>query len=202
MFTGLIKDLGVITSKRDIDEGKEFSVKTSLIDEVDIDDSVAVNGVCQTVVEKDDASFIFQSVYTTLEKTTLGDCNVGDKVNLELALKMSDRLGGHLVQGHVNGVGKISSVDKIGENYNIIFEVPKKLFRYIIDEGSIAIDGISLTVASLEKENGTFEVTIIPHTFLNTNVANWQVGTNVNIEVDMFAKYIENLLPESVYEQL
>ena len=202
MFTGLVKDLGTIVDKQIINEGVEFLVKTSLSDEVNVDDSVSVNGVCQTIIKKYSDSLKFQSVHTTLNKTTLGSLNIGDKVNLELALRMSDRIGGHLVQGHINGIGRVSLIKKIGENYNITFVSPKEHFRYIINEGSIAIDGISLTVADLNKKENTFEVTIIPHTFLNTNVANWKVGSNVNIEVDMFAKYIENLLPERIYERV
>ena len=127
-----------------------------------------------------------------MEKTNIGKLKQGDKVNLELALRPMDRLGGHFVQSHVNGVGAIKSVNQRGKNWEITIDAPKELFRYIISEGSIAVDGISLTVARLRERE--FTVSIIPHTYENTILHTKKIGDSVNIEVDMMAKYLENFL--------
>src|SRR5210317_1760794 len=148
MFTGLVKELGKIVKITPNNEGKEFTIASkSLINEIGIDDSVAVNGCCQTVVAYDQETFTVQAVHVTLEKTTFSNLKTGDEVNLELALRLSDRLGGHLVQGHVNGVGSLQSVTRKGKNYVLRIRGPENLSKYIVKEGSIAIEGISLTVA-------------------------------------------------------
>ncbi len=193
MFTGLIKDIGTIVSVKRNSEGKEFVIKApNLHKDIQIDDSVSTNGVCLTATEIKGEMFKIQAVHVTLEKTNIGKLKQGDKVNLELALRPMDRLGGHFVQGHVNGVGAIKSVNQRGKNWEITIDAPKELFRYIISEGSIAVDGISLTVARLRERE--FTVSIIPHTYENTILHTKKIGDSVNIEVDMMAKYLENFL--------
>ena len=192
MFTGLIKDIGTITKILPNSEGKEFVIKTKLIKDIEIDDSVATNGVCLTATKISDDSFHVQAVHVTLKKSSLAHLKVGSQVNLELALRPMDRLGGHFVQGHVNGVAKIDHIVNMGKNFEIRLAAPRELFKYIILEGSITIDGISLTVAKLT--DSTFTVSIIPHTFENTTLHLKKIGDSVNIEVDMMAKYLENLL--------
>tara|TARA_Y100000780_G_scaffold232578_1_gene267188 strand:- start:45558 stop:46187 length:630 start_codon:yes stop_codon:yes gene_type:complete len=193
VFTGLIKDIGTIESVKSNSEGKEFIIRApNLYKDIQIDDSVATNGVCLTATEIKGETFKIQAVHVTLEKTNIGKLKQGDKVNLELALRPMDRLGGHFVQGHVNGVGAIKSVKQRGKNWEISIEAPKDLFRYIIEEGSIAVDGISLTVARLSERE--FTVSIIPHTYEYTILHTKKIGDSVNIEVDMMAKYLENFL--------
>lgn len=191
MFTGLIKDIGTIEEITPNDSGKEFLIKTpKLITEIQIDDSVATNGVCLTATQVNSNGFKVQAVHVTLEKSNLGALKVGDSVNLELALRPMDRLGGHLVQGHVNGLGEFIDSKQLGDNWELEFSLPKELKKYVINEGSIAIDGISLTVAQVTEQG--IKVSIIPHTFENTILGLKKIGETVNIEVDMMAKYLEN----------
>ena len=191
MFTGLVIDIGSIEAITPNDSGREFIIKTpKLIEEIQVDDSVATNGVCLTATEINGNTFKVQAVHVTLEKSNLGDLSIGDIVNLELALRPTDRLGGHLVQGHVNGKGTLIDVHQRGDNWEMEFSFPKELRKFFIDEGSIAIDGISLTVAKVETES--LKVSIIPHTYENTTLGVKKIGDSVNIEVDMMAKYLEN----------
>lgn len=193
MFTGLIKDIGTIKSINSNQTGKEFVIEApELYSQIEIDDSVSTNGCCLTATKIEGKCFRVQAVHVTLEKTNLGKLKTGDKVNLELALRPMDRMGGHFVQGHVNGVGKIQSILQKGNNWEITINAPKELFRYIISEGSIAVDGISLTVAKLMEHS--FTVSIIPHTYENTVLHTKKIGDSVNIEVDMMAKYLENFI--------
>ena len=193
MFTGLIKDIGIVENIKQNSEGKEFVIKTQkLIPDINIDDSVATNGVCLTATKVQGKCFTVQAVHVTLEKTSLGRLKQGDKVNLQLALRASDRLGGHIVQGHVNGLGKLAAIKALGNNYELDFTADRSLFKYIIQEGSICIDGISLTVARLKGSRLT--VSIIPHTYENTILHTKKIGDLVNIEVDMMAKYLENFV--------
>lgn len=196
MFTGLIKDLGKVKNMTKIPEGIEFEIETKLIGEISIDDSIAVNGVCLTATKITNNSFFAQAVNVTLEKTSLKSITQSSLVNLELALRYSDRLGGHIVQGHVNGIAEITSLKNFGENFEIWFRVPHENRKYIIKEGSIALDGISLTVADVNFENNHSEmmVTIIPHTWNHTQLHTKKVGDIVNLEVDMMAKYLENII--------
>ncbi|MGZ3788846.1 MAG: riboflavin synthase [Bacteriovorax sp.] len=195
MFTGLIKDKGRVISVSSNLEGKKFEIETSLAPEIAIDDSVAVNGVCLTATAVSEKTFTMQAVHVTLEKTNLGDLQADSIVNLELALKYSDRLGGHLVQGHVNATARVQGISNQGDNYNIWYEVPRDLMKYIVKEGSIALDGISLTVADI-KENLVM-VTIIPHTWNETQIHHLKINSRVNVEVDsnavMMAKYLDSL---------
>lgn len=193
MFTGLIQEVGTIQSITSNTEGKEFIIRApGLIQEIKVDDSVATNGVCLTATKIVGETFKVQAIHMTLEKTSLGSLSTGDKVNLELSLRPMDRLGGHMVQGHVNTLGKISSIKKVGENWEISVSFPEKFRKYMISEGSIALDGVSLTVARLASSQLT--VAIIPHTLQHTALSTKKVGDLLNIEVDMVAKYIENFL--------
>jgi riboflavin synthase len=195
MFTGLIKEIGEIKSVVTNPEGRLLGIKSrELIKEIAIDDSVSVNGACQTVVKVKGDIFYVQAVHVTLEKTTFGSLKPGSPVNLELSLRPMDRLGGHFVSGHVNGTGQITKVLSQGKNWLITVKYPKELEKYIIQEGSIAIEGISLTVAYLKK--GEMTVSIIPHTYEKTTLGSKKVGDKVNLEVDLLAKYIEKLLPK------
>lgn len=193
MFTGLIQEVGTIESITTNPEGKEFVIKApSLIREIKIDDSVATNGVCLTATKIQGETFKVQAVHMTLEKTSIGFLKPQDKVNLELSLRPNDRLGGHFVQGHVNALGKIQNIQMTGKNWEIEVSFPKELRKYMISEGSIALDGISLTIARLS--DSTLTVAIIPHTLEKTSLSSKKVGDVLNLEVDMLAKYIENFL--------
>lgn len=192
MFTGIIKDVGVIKSTTANTEGVLFTIATKLAPEIQVDDSVATNGVCLTAIKVGENEFSAQAVKVTLEKSNLGKLKAGDKVNLELALRPMDRLGGHFVQGHVNGIGTLKGIKKTGKNHELTFNSDPKLFKYFISEGSIAIDGISLTLAHVGERE--FTVSIIPHTYENTGLCAKKIGDLVNIEVDMMAKYLENFL--------
>lgn len=198
MFTGLVKDRGVIKSIVQNDEGRSFEIETSLIDQIGIDDSVAVNGVCLTATQLKEKSFLMQAVHITLEKTNLGGLVAGDEVNLELALRYSDRLGGHLVQGHVNGVALVIEITHKGENYHVWYKLPKPLMKYVLKEGSIALDGISLTIADVRED--ALMVTIIPHTWNETQAQFLKLGSTVNVEVDqmaqMISKYVESFMAQ------
>ena len=192
MFTGLVKEMGKIKSIRKNAEGAVLEIFCEqLLKDIDIDDSVSINGVCQTATGVGENYFTVQAVHATLEKTTFNEFKNGDEVNLELALRPIDRLGGHFVQGHVNGVSTISSIVNKGKNYLVTIKTPSELERYLMDEGSITVDGISLTV--YKKLEGAFQLSIIPHTWDNTILRNKRNGSHVNLEVDVLAKYVENL---------
>ena len=193
MFTGLIQEVGTIVSVIQNTEGKEFIIKApSLIKEIQIDDSVATNGCCLTATQIKGDTFKVQAVHMTLQKTSVGMLKSGDKVNLELSLRPNDRLGGHFVQGHVNAMGQIKQIKTTGENWEIEVSIPSGLRKYMISEGSICLDGISLTIAKLTANSLT--VAIIPHTLEKTTLGTKKVGDHLNLEVDMIAKYIENFL--------
>ncbi len=195
MFTGLVKEVGKVRSVKKNKEGILFEISCKdLISHIEVDDSVSINGACQTAVEIFEDSFVVQSIQTTLEKTTLSELEVGSDVNLELAMRLGDRLGGHIVQGHVNDVGLIRSLRNNGKSWQLIIGVSSSQMKYIVKEGSVTIDGISLTVSNTFRSDSSFEVSIIPHTFENTVLKNKRVGSRVNIEVDILGKYIENLL--------
>jgi len=193
MFTGIIEETGQITRIGQIAGGYKLKILVQeILDDMNVDDSLSVNGVCLTVTRLDDKAVWVDAVGETLEKTTLKSLKEGSFVNLERALRLSDRLGGHLVQGHVNGVGEITQIRKRGENYYFEIFIPQELHRYVITEGSIAVDGISLTIANLEETRIGFS--IIPHTWKNTTLAYAKVGQRINIETDVLAKYIEKML--------
>jgi len=195
MFTGIIKEVGKILSLTTNKEGMLIEIEAKqLLSEISIDDSVSINGVCQTAISKSKNSFRVQAVKTTLEKTTFNQLSIGKRVNLELALRPLDRLGGHFLSGHVNGVACVDKLSKTGNASDIWLAIAPDFFKYFIREGSIALDGISLTIADIDAEQHLLMVSIIPHTVANTIILDWQKGTKVNFEVDILAKYIENLL--------
>ncbi len=188
MFTGIIEELGRIESAAPLDGGVRLTVSSSFAGEMRADQSVSINGACQTVVRADNATFDVVAVEETLAKTTLGSLEKGDAVNLERAMRPAERLDGHVVQGHVDGTGTIDAAEELADSrlYGIAYD--PEFARYLIPVGSIAVDGVSLTVARLNS--GVFTVSIIPHTFELTNVASWEVGTKVNLEFDLIGKYV------------
>ncbi|MBI1939848.1 MAG: riboflavin synthase [Ignavibacteriales bacterium] len=193
MFTGIIEEVGTLEKIERITDGYRIKVNASLITEdLHVNDSVAVNGVCLTVIKTEQNGFWVEAVGTTLEKTTIKKIKQNSHVNLERAVRLSDRLGGHLVQGHVNGIGIIKKILKIAENYFVEVEIPGELEKYVLPEGSIAVDGISLTIAKLS--DNLIGLSIIPHTWMHTNLQHKKVSDEVNIETDVIAKYVEKLL--------
>ena len=193
MFTGLIQTIGTVSRVDSRPDGKRLHIHCpALVDDIRVDDSIAVNGVCLTATTLYAEGFWAHAIPVTLAKTTTGSLQVGSKLNLELALRIGDRLGGHLLQGHVNGIGHIIAIAIIGENWLIRIGFDTQLRKYLISEGSIAVDGISLTIAALADDE--FSVSIIPHTLLNTTLGSKMVGDAVNLETDLIGKYIENLL--------
>ena len=191
MFTGLIETLGSITSVRNIGNGIRLSVKPLSDYRVRLGDSVSINGVCLTVTAHN-GDISFDMSPETMRSTNLGELKTGDSVNLERALRLSDRLGGHIVTGHVDNVGKIISRNPVGEYTFYKFEASEDILKYVVKKGSIAIDGISLTV--IELDNKSFGVAIIPHTLKATNLGAKNIGDKVNLEVDIIGKYVEKLL--------
>jgi riboflavin synthase len=192
MFTGLIQGLGTIEREAPSPDGARLTVSSPLASELAAGDSIAVNGACLTVAEVKGGSFAAEVMHETLRRTSLGACRAGAAVNLELPLRASDRLGGHIVQGHVDGVGTVASVAVDGFARRLTLEAPAELLRYVAEKGSIAIDGVSLTVAELG--DGSFTVSLIPETLSRTNLGAAQPGTQVNLEVDVLAKYVERLM--------
>ena len=193
MFTGIIEEIGAIIDKNPINGGIRFTIRAEKVSEdLHIGDSINVEGVCQTAVELSKNAFSIEAVGETLEKTTIVNFKVNQKVNLERPLSPTSRMGGHFVQGHVNGTGKIMQWFPRGDNYFLEIAIPEILSRYTVLEGSIAVDGISLTIAHLKES--LIGVNIIPHTVRNTSLQFKKTGDPVNIEVDMIAKYIEKLL--------
>jgi len=193
MFTGLIEETGKIVKSAPLGDGKRLQISAgSILDDLKVDDSVAVNGVCLTVTQTLSDGFWADAVGSTLQKTTIGSLTTGETVNLERAMRLSDRLGGHIVQGHVHGIGRIVRLDRISENYFLEINIPQDLQKYLVAEGSIAVDGISFTIARLSENNAG--ISVIPHTWSKTNLAGRRIGDQVNIECDFFAKYIEKLM--------
>jgi len=193
VFTGIIGEIGRVSTVHPEGGGIRFSIHAPVsAAELHVNDSVSVNGVCQTVVENSPTAFTMQAVEETLRKTTLGALKTGDPVNLELPVRMSDRLGGHLVLGHIDGVGTIVEVEKKESSWLLTVEFPEEFGKYVIPVGSIALDGISLTIAAVA--NPRFVVSIIPHTLERTTLARAARGMKVNLEFDLIGKYIERLI--------
>lgn len=192
MFTGLIEDLGKVESLESDVEGARLRIATKLASEIGLGDSVAVNGVCLTATGTGDGSFETEAMNQTLEVTALGAVEVDSAVNLELAMRASDRLGGHIVQGHVDGVGTVASIDEDGFARRLRVELSAELMRYVVDKGSITLSGVSLTIAALGGD--WVEVSLIPETLERTNFGRVVVGDKVNVESDVVAKYVERLL--------
>jgi riboflavin synthase len=191
MFTGLIEDIGRIESLQGGDDGARVRIATHLADEIARGDSVAVNGVCLTATAVDAGGFETEAMNQTLNVTALGRLASGDKVNLELAMKASDRLGGHIVQGHADGVGAVVSIEDDGFARRLRVDLGPKLIRYVVEKGSITLNGVSLTVADL-GDSWTV-VSLIPETLERTTLGEAKVGDELNVECDVVAKYVERL---------
>ena len=190
MFTGIIKDIGkVISFDKSKNDIYTLEIESKLTPS--IDDSISVNGVCQTVISND-KNLKFNCVYSTMSKTNFGQLKIGESVNLEQALRLDQGLDGHLVTGHVNSCGKVSKIKNLGESWLLEVHVSKSSMKYLCSEGSIAINGVSLTVN--EVKDVSFDAYIIPHTWKNTNLCFLKNGDFVNLEFDILAKYIEKLL--------
>ncbi len=189
MFTGLINDLGRVSSVERSADGARIRIDASSASELSEGDSVAVNGVCLTATEIDGGSFAAEAMNETLARTSLGTLDDGAPVNLELPLRAGDRLGGHVVQGHVDGLGTVAASDEDGFARRVRIDAPGDVLRYVVEKGSIAVDGVSLTVAELDDRS--FTVSLIPETLERTNLGSAAVGTPVNLEVDVLAKYVE-----------
>lgn len=191
MFTGIVEEVGKVKSIVQRGKARIFTISSKkLLNEIKVGDSVSVNGVCLTVFEKGKDSFKVEAVEETIKKTNLGELKVGDPVNLELALKLGERLGGHIVQGHIDTTGMVKSIKKLENSWIFEIKFPSEFRKYLIPKGAIAVDGISLTIAELDRDK--FKVSIIPYTFDNTNFKFRKVGDRVNLEFDLFGKYIEN----------
>jgi riboflavin synthase len=190
MFTGLVREVGTVAS---MVNGRLTIAAPETARGVQLGDSVAIDGVCLTVVACGDSALSFDAVPETLSRTALGTLDQGSRVNLEPALRAGDPLGGHYVQGHVDGVGAVRSVEAEGEGRRVRFEAPAALLRYIVEKGSIAVQGTSLTVAAVDETG--FEVALIPHTLQATTLGALVPEQPVNLETDVLAKYVEKLVP-------
>jgi len=193
MFTGIVREVGEVQAIERSSEGARLRVRASLAGDLEPGGSVSVQGACLTVAELDAGTFAADVMNQTLSLTTLGELEAGDPVNIEPALRAADPLGGHLVQGHVDAAGEIASVDPDGVARRLRVTLPTGLLRYVVLHGSIALDGVSLTVAGLPEEG--VEVSLIPETLARTTLGRRAQGERVNVEVDQLARYVERLLP-------
>jgi riboflavin synthase len=195
MFTGLIAELGSITAIKKSDTSAVFTINApALISEISVGDSVAVNGVCLTATSIDGTTFTADVMVQTLNLTSLSQIFVGSPVNLELAAQLNARMGGHMVQGHVDGVATVVGLTPGDKWAQFDIKVPAELSKYIVNQGSICLDGISLTVGQINDENNVVTVWLIPETLERTNLSTLLPGDLINVEVDVLAKYVERLL--------
>jgi riboflavin synthase len=192
MFTGLIADLGSVTALERSDEGATLHIGTRLASQLEQGDSVAVNGVCLTAIDIRDREFAAEAMAETLRRSALGALAPGAQVNIELALRADGRLGGHVVQGHVDGTGVVSEIRTEGIARALRIDADSDVARYLVEKGSVAVNGVSLTVSALHEDG--FEVSLIPETLGRTNLGGVAVRDRVNLEVDVLAKYVERLL--------
>jgi len=193
MFTGIIQEVGLVEAITRGEQSARFTIRAGhILDDVKLGDSITVNGACLTIVEHGQGTVSFDAVYETLQRTALGALAIGDEVNLEPSLAASGRFDGHIVQGHVDGVGTIASIREVDNSYYIYITASSALTRYVVRKGSIAIDGISLTVVDADEK--TFSVAIIPHTWDHTNLHIRRAGDQVNLETDIIGKYVEKLI--------
>jgi len=194
MFTGIVRERGRVVAIAGGDRGVRLRVAAPATAQgVALGDSVAVSGVCLTVVALDGGELSFDAVPETLGRTALGGLEAGDEVNVEAALRAGEPLGGHVVQGHVDGVGRVRSVEPDGDGMRLWIDAGPEVARYCVEKGSIAVDGVSLTVAALDDSG--FAVALIPHTLAETTLGSLESGASVNLEVDVLAKYVERLIP-------
>ncbi len=189
MFTGIVEEVGVVAK---ISDNGMTVLATKVTEDLKLGDSIAVNGTCLTAVSFDRTEFSVDLSPETVRRTSLGRLSLGGPVNLERALLASDRMGGHIVQGHVDGTGRIMSTKRDGDSTIFLIRVPKRLNRYIVEKGFVAVDGISLTVVKIGASS--FTLAVIPYTLKNTNLAALSIGDRVNLEADILAKYVESLL--------
>ncbi len=191
MFTGIVEEIGTINNL--VNSVLTIQAEKVLTD-IKLGDSIAVNGTCLTVVNFTESKFSVDLAPETLRRTTFGDLNLGDKVNLERALSANDRFGGHMVQGHVDATGRVISIRDEGDSSIFRISNPKRLKPYLVEKGFIAIDGISLTI--VKALTSSFTLSVIPYTRINTNLRDQRIGGKVNLEVDILAKYVENLMAQ------
>ncbi|MDJ0924574.1 MAG: riboflavin synthase [Acidimicrobiia bacterium] len=196
MFTGIVAGLGTVVDTRETEMGRQLEIEEpSLLPEMRVGDSVAVNGVCLTAVAVADGRVSVQVVKESLDRSNLGDLHVGGRVDLERPMRADGRFDGHIVQGHVDGVGVVSGLSQEGAAVRMRIELPEGLARYVVEKGSITVDGVSLTVTAVGAELTTwFEIVLIPHTLDVTVLGLRGVGDRVNLEVDVLAKYVERLM--------
>jgi riboflavin synthase len=192
VFTGLVQGVGTVAGVERSEDGVRVTIATPLVAELSAGDSIAINGVCLTAVELDGGSFAADAMNETLARTSLGGLAAGAGVNLELPLRASDRLGGHVVQGHVDGLGEVIEQHDDGFARRIRFGAPPDVLRYVVEKGSIAVDGVSLTVTEVDERS--FTVSLIPETLQRTILGHLEAGGRVNLEVDVLAKYVEKLM--------
>lgn len=196
MFTGIIEEIGTVKSFNRKGDNAELVVECEKVQkDLNIGDSIAVNGCCQTVVSFNGTTFLVEVSAETLSMTTFAQLKSGQKVNLERALTPTSRMGGHIVQGHIDCKGILVDIKNHSDFYDLTFRLPEEQMKYVVVKGSVAINGISLTVAKIESRS--FTVAVIPHTYLNTNLNELSVGDSVNIETDILGRYVENFLSKT-----
>jgi len=201
VFTGIITSVGTITGQRTTEAGRLITVRSTWEQpSFVLGESIAIDGACMTVVHSEGCVFAVEVSPESLDKTTLGEREAGDLVNLERAMSVGDRFGGHFVSGHVDDTGRLVTIEDVGSCLRMEFELPAALCRYVIPKGSITIDGISLTVNGLSAETNRFDVMIVPHTQSETSLSQRRPGNRVNLEVDMLGKYVESLLASRLTE--
>jgi riboflavin synthase len=196
MFTGIVRELGRVTSAAGGETGLALEIEAPGVARTTaVGDSISVDGCCLTAVTVDGGRLSFHAVRETLARSTLGRLSAGDPVNVEPALRVGDALGGHFVQGHVDAVGRVQSVEAEGEGLRVFVEAPERILRYCVEKGSVALDGVSLTIAELAED--AFAVALVPHTLEATTLSALVPGREVNLEVDVIAKYVDRLLGPS-----
>ena len=191
MFTGIIEDLGTVSEVKKEQGNLHLTINSKITPELKIDQSVAHNGICLTVVDISGNEYTVTAIKETIDKTNIGDLQAGDIVNLERAMKLGDRLDGHMVQGHVDQIGTCESISEADGSWFFTFNYDDSLGNVTIEKGSITVNGVSLTVVNSDKN--TFSVAIIPYTYEHTNFKNFKVGTKINLEFDVLGKYIQKL---------
>ena len=195
MFTGIVRERGRLVSRNGGAEGAELVVEApQTAAGTNVGDSVALDGVCLTATAVSDGQIAFHAVAETLRRSTLAALEPGSHLNVEPALKAGEPLGGHYVQGHVDGVGRVTRADPEGDGLRLRVEAPPELLRYCVEKGSIAVQGVSLTIAALDPGDHAFEVALVPHTLAATTLGGLRPGDSLNLEVDVLAKYVERLL--------
>jgi riboflavin synthase len=193
VFTGIVRELGVVEAIEGGDEGVRLRVRAPAASaDAEVGDSIAVNGVCLTVIQVADSALAFEAVPETLQRSSFGLLRAGAEVNIEPALRVGEPLGGHIVQGHVDGVGTVRALEREGDGKRLEVEIPPELARYCVEKGSIAVEGVSLTIAEINEE--TVSVALVPHTLEATTLGRLEPSNPVNVEVDVLAKHVERLL--------